>query len=105
MIILCILCSSVQNLLEFGTHAVPRTEKAWNKAGNVRIKVNAKKRSCDHCCRDISVSITYSECVFLALFTQHSKRMHRIILPSVACPALPYFQLISYSRQHNIYYY
>jgi len=36
-------------------------------------------------------SITYSECAFLALGIQHAMRMRRIILSSVACPALHYF--------------
>jgi hypothetical protein len=35
--------------------------------------------------------MTYSECVFLALIIQDTMRMRRIILPSVACPALQYF--------------
>jgi len=30
--------------------------------------------------------------VFVALVIQHSKRMRRIILSSVACPAVPVFQ-------------
>jgi hypothetical protein len=37
------------------------------------------------------LSITYSECVSVALVTQHAKRTHRIILSSVACPAVPYY--------------
>jgi hypothetical protein len=35
--------------------------------------------------------LTYSECVFVALVIQHAKRIHCIILPSVACLAVPYF--------------
>jgi DNA-directed RNA polymerase alpha subunit len=37
------------------------------------------------------ISITYSECVFVALGIKHAKSMRRIILSSVACPAVPYF--------------
>ena len=37
------------------------------------------------------MSITYSECVFVALGIEHAMRMRRIILPGVACLALPYF--------------
>jgi len=33
-----------------------------------------------HCCRGKVISITYSECVFVALVTQHAKRTRRIIL-------------------------
>jgi hypothetical protein len=48
-------------------------------------------RSCNHCWHGKAISITYSECVSVALVMQHAKFMHCIILPSVACPAVPYF--------------
>jgi hypothetical protein len=51
-------------------------------------------RNC--CCRGKAVSVTYSECVSVALFIQHAKRMRRIILPSVACLAVPYFSTLSH---------
>ena len=35
-------------------------------------------------------SITHSECVSVALVTQHAKRIRRIILSSAACLAVPY---------------
>ena len=41
------------------------------------------------------ISITYSECVFVALVTQHAKRMRPIILLSVACTI---FSTLSYKR-------
>jgi ABC-type phosphate transport system permease subunit len=37
------------------------------------------------------MSITYSECVSVALVIQHAKRMRRIILSSVTCLAVPVF--------------
>jgi len=43
-------------------------------------------------------SITYYECVFVALIIQHAKRMCRIILSSVACPALLHFSTLSHKR-------
>jgi hypothetical protein len=43
-------------------------------------KRNIEARSRNHCCRGKAVSITYSECVSVALVIQHAKRMRRIIL-------------------------
>ena len=43
-------------------------------------------------------AMTYSECVFVALVTQHAMRMRRIILSSLACPALPHFSALSRKR-------
>jgi hypothetical protein len=40
--------------------------------------------------------ITYSEWRFVALFIQHVTRMRRIILPPMACPAVPYFCILSH---------
>jgi len=48
-------------------------------------------RSCNHCESGKAISITYCECVFVALGTQHAMRMHRITVSTVASPALKYF--------------
>ena len=53
------------------------------------------KRSIDahslkHCCRGKAISITYSECVSVALVIQHAKHIHRIIFVICGLPALPY---------------
>jgi len=37
------------------------------------------------------MSITYSECVFVALGIHHAMRKRRITLPSVACPIVAIF--------------
>ena len=42
--------------------------------------------------------ITYSVGVSVALGIQNAERMRRIILISVACPALPYFSTLSHKR-------
>jgi hypothetical protein len=55
-------------------------------------------RSRNHCCSGKAISITYSQCVSVALVIQHAKRMRRIILLSVACPAVPYFSTLSHKR-------
>jgi hypothetical protein len=36
--------------------------------------------------------------VSVALVSQHAKRMRRVVLPSVACPALPRFPTFSHKR-------
>ena len=42
------------------------------------------------------MTITYSECVFVALGIQREMRMCRIILSSVPCLAVPYFCTLSH---------
>jgi hypothetical protein len=44
------------------------------------------------------MSITYCECVFVALVIQHAKRMPRIPLSSVVCLAVPCFYTYSHKR-------
>jgi len=46
-----------------------------------------------------AISVTYSEWVSVALGIQHAMRMRRIILSSVACPAVQYFSTLSHQRQ------
>ena len=38
--------------------------KLWYETGNAHITCNIEARSRNHCCRDKTISITYSECVF-----------------------------------------
>jgi hypothetical protein len=42
--------------------------------------------------------VTYSECVCAALVIQQAMRMRHIILPYVACPAIPKFYTLSQKR-------
>ena len=56
------------------------------------VQRNIDARSGNHFCCGKSISIIYSECVFVALGKQQAMRMHRILLFSVACSALPYFE-------------
>jgi hypothetical protein len=55
-------------------------------------------RSCTRCCSGKAISITYSECVPVALGIQHAQRMRHIILSSVACLALLCFSIFSHKR-------
>ena len=59
---------------------------------------NIHARSSSHWGREKQITITYSECVFVALVIEHPKSMHRIILPSVARPILPHFSKLSHKR-------
>jgi len=38
--------------------------------------------------------------VSVALVIQHAKRMRRLILLSVPCPALPHFSTLSHKERH-----
>jgi hypothetical protein len=66
-----------------------------NETDSVCITFEARSRN--HCCRGKSISIAYSECVFVAVVIQHAKRMFRIIL-SLAFLAVPYFFTLSNKR-------
>jgi hypothetical protein len=64
----------------------------------IYVQCHIKGRSRNHCCRGQAISITYSECVSVALVIQHAKRMRCIILSSVACMVLQYVCTLSYKR-------
>ena len=67
-------------------------------------KISYKRRNvarpCSCFCSRKQTIITYSECVFIDLSIQHEIRMRHIILPPVACLALPYFSTLSHN-QHD----
>ena len=41
---------------------------------------NIEARLCNHCCNGKSISITYSECVLVALGVHHAMRMRHIVV-------------------------
>jgi len=55
-------------------------------------------RSHNHCCNGKTISVTYSECVVVALISHHAMRVRCVLLPPVACPALPHFPTLSHKR-------
>ena len=59
-----------------------------------------KVHSCYVCCHGKVVGVTYSEYVSVALVIQLANCMRCIILPYVACLALPYFSTFFHKRQN-----
>jgi len=62
---------------------------------------NIKARLCKHCSREQEISITYSECVSVALVILHAKGMHCITLSSVASASTILFHVISQMEQFS----
>jgi hypothetical protein len=60
---------------------------------------NTEACSCNHCCHLKALNITYSECVSVALGTQHAKCIRRIKLSSVACGLYLIFSTLSQTAQ------
>jgi hypothetical protein len=65
------------------------------KAGNTLIPQHSAP-SCNHCWKGKSISVTCSECVFVALGIQHLCAYE--ILLSVACPELQNISTLSHKR-------
>jgi hypothetical protein len=89
-----------QYIIEVGQRAGLHTVDGGGGGGRQAMCVsrNIEARSRNHCCRGKARRITYSECVSVALVIQHAKRMRCIIVPSVACLALPYFSTLCHKR-------
>jgi len=55
------------------------------------VQRNVEARSCNRCCSGKAISVTYSECVSVALGIHHALRMRHIILSLVTCLGVQYF--------------
>jgi fluoride ion exporter CrcB/FEX len=62
-------------------------------------KRNTEARSRNHRCCEKGNNYAYYGCVSVAIVIQHAKRMRRIILSSMACPALQTFSTLSHERR------
>ena len=62
------------------------------------VKRNIETRSHNHFCHGKEVLHVMSVCVCVGLIILHAKRVRRIVLLSVACPALSYYSTLSYKR-------
>jgi len=56
----------------------------------------------NHCWSGKAISVTYSECVSVAIFIQHAERMRRVVFSCVTCLPLPYFFSTLSHKRHNI---
>jgi len=56
-------------------HYILIAQKSTREAMHVQRNTIARSRK--HWCRGTAIRITYSECVSVALLTQHAKRMRR----------------------------
>jgi hypothetical protein len=61
---------------------------------------NTEERLRNSCCRGKAISVTYSECVSVALLIQHAKSILHIILSSVADMTVKY-AITLYHKQHD----
>jgi hypothetical protein len=67
------------------------TDKSHEQDGQWTCKRNVEAHSLNYFYRAKAVNIKYSECVSVALVIQYAKRVRRILLSPVACPAVLYF--------------
>jgi len=64
---------------------------------------NIEAHSSKHCRSGKAISITYSECAFIALGIHNEKHMRRILLSSVACLTLQYIFFPHYLTKDAIF--
>jgi hypothetical protein len=77
------------------TYRVKEMTKRDRQSTNKR---NIEARYSSQGCCAKAISITYYDCVSVALVIQQAMRMRRIILSPVACLAVRYFSKLSHKR-------
>jgi len=65
------------------------------------VQRNTGALSYSHCCCGEAISVTYSECVFVALVIRVAMRMRRIMLLPVACLAVQYVSNL-FRKPHDL---
>jgi len=78
-----IYCGQRLAEIKFPTDAMLLLDTVQNlfpKIAFIEVLVQTKGRPPNHCCHGEAVSITYSECVFVALVIQHAKRMGHFVI-------------------------
>jgi hypothetical protein len=97
-------CASVMNILDAViVHSTPKCVKLYSVQSECNVMIlNVELRSRTHCGGEAIIT-KYSEFMSVTLGIQLAKHMQRIVLPSVACPAQPYFSTLSHKRHdfHN----
>jgi len=81
--------------------AVPESSIKINEMTGTVLWRNTEARSRNFCCCANEIIYACCEFVFVALCTQHTKRVRCIMLSFVACPAVPCFSTLSHKRQDN----
>ena len=81
--------------LFFDMYCMLKKLKMWQDR-KCTCKRNYERRCLNYCGRGKAISVTYSECVFLALVAKHVMCMNHFMLSSVSCMALRYFSTLSH---------
>jgi hypothetical protein len=73
-------------------------QKESQKERQHAYKRDIEARSRNYCYRGKAISITYCDCVSVALLSLHAMRMRCVLLSSVLSLAVPYFPSLSHKR-------